>query len=329
MVRRTTWRGTAAWAGVVAALGALPASAQTAFDEAVEFEVSGRIFARGLADERTDYERRLSLPSARAQVEANFGIARAVIEADIADSELVKDAYVRLAPWDDQARFYAGNFKTPFLGRSTVSRWNLPLVNRGFVEEYLTDTHQLAGRRLGLLGEARPDLPLKPRLSVGVFQGGRDELGQRLGEDLSARVSIKPFKKLEVGVFGYGADAFGTRVRRAAGADLEARFGRLSLMGDALVGRLPVGDFTAQTALVTWLQPLGEVWAVEPVAGAEALQLWTSGDGEGGGTGQNFVAGANLHYGSRLKLMLQGERGVLPGDVGMRSRYLVQLAARF
>ena len=184
----------------MAALLSAPAWAQTAFDDAVEIEVSGRVFARGQADERNEFQRNLSLPSARAQVEASFGIARAVIEADIADKELVKDAYVRLSPWEDQARFYAGHFKTPFLGRATVSRWNLPLVNRGFVEEYLTDTHQLAGRRIGLLGEARPDVALKPRLSLGVFEGGRDELGQRLGEDLSARVSIKPFKKVEVAI---------------------------------------------------------------------------------------------------------------------------------
>jgi hypothetical protein len=300
------------------------AQAEAAFDDEVEFEVSGRVFARAQADERHEFERRLSLPAARAQLSASFGIARAVLEADIASSSLVKDAYVRLSPLDDRARVYAGQFKAPFLGRAMESRWDLPLVSRGFVEEYLVTTNGMAGRRIGLLGEARPGLPGKPRLAVGAFQGGRDELGRRLGEDVSVRLGARPWKRLELAVSGYQADVVGARERRAAGAEGTLQLGNVQVSAEALAGRLPVGDFSAQLLLARWLVPLDEVWALEPLLGGEGLQVW----GEGGGSGRNFVTGVNVHYGSRLKLMVQGERGRLPGDDGMRNRFMVQLAAR-
>jgi hypothetical protein len=299
-----------------------------AADEDPEIRVSGRVFARGSTGEREQWARDLSVPSARAQVEARFGIARAVIEADIASTNLVKDAYVRLEPADGW-RVYAGQFKAPFLARSLESRWRLPLISRGMVDDYLTDKQQLGGRRLGLMGEARLDGLRRLELQLGAFQGARDEVGRRLGEDLSARVALEPVRKrLEVGASSYFGDPLGGGLSRfAAGADLAFDVGGFRLGAEALGGRLPAGRFAAELLYAAWRIPVGQSgdWAVEPLAAAESLQVFADTTGVGGGV----LGGVNFHYGERLRLQTQLGRALGPGDTTAATRIDVQLGARF
>ncbi|MBX5482166.1 MAG: hypothetical protein IRZ16_10075, partial [Myxococcaceae bacterium] len=96
---------------------------------------------------------------------------------------------------------------------------------------------------------------------------------------------------------------------------------------EGLFGRVVGGHFTAQIVTATWRLPLGErgLWAVGPVVGAEGLQQ----RGEVSGSGKAAVLGVNVHYVERVKLMVQGERGLFPGDAGLQNRFAVQLAARF
>lgn len=299
---------------------------EPAADDGPSFHVSGKLFARAELDQRSEYERELSIPLARVQVDASIAFADAVMEADIASSALVKDAYLRLRDPSRTARLYVGQFKAPFLARELESRWNLPLIERGLVTDYLVDRNDLGGRRLGLMGEVKLEGMRELRISAGVFQGAKDDLGHRMGEDASARVLFEPWKFLEVGASSYLADAFGERGRLAVAADATVKYFGARLMLEASLGRLPVGPFNAQLAMLTWVLRAGDSqWAFEPLIAAESLQL----TGEQGGWGRAAVLGANVHYGDRIRLQLQGERGLFPGDTTMQNRFSAQLGARF
>ncbi len=302
------------------------AQAQEEVDPGVQVQLGGRVFARAVSDERTEWRRDVSLPSARVDLDARFGIARAVMEAELAGGDIIKDAFVRIEPVDGW-RLYAGQFKSPFLARSLESRWDLPLISRGLVEQFLTGVHQLAGRRLGVMGEVKVDAWRELEVQLGAFQGAKGEGGRRLGEDLSARVAFEPWdKRLDVGVGAYWASP-GTGTRFAAGADASFDMGGLRIDAEALAGQLAVGRFTSQLLLVSWRVPIGEAntWAVEPLVAGEALQL------TGGMTGiaAGALAGVNVHYGDRLRLQTQVERALRPGDATAGTELSVQLGARF
>ena len=54
--------------------------------------------------ERQAYARELSLPSARLGVEGSLSYLQAVLEADIADKSVLKDAFMRLRTSNNNAR---------------------------------------------------------------------------------------------------------------------------------------------------------------------------------------------------------------------------------
>lgn len=296
--------------------------------DAPQIELSGKVSARAEADQRLSYERSLSVPRARFQVKATFGIAQAVIEADIASTSLIKDAYLRLSDPERGLRLYAGQFKAPFLQRELLSSWDLPFIERGLVDDYLVETNSLGGRRIGLMGEYRNRQWLGLEVQLGAFEGGKDEFGQRMGQDLSARATLEPIEDhLEVGTSGYWADAGNGFARYAGGADATVKLKGASLTAEGLAGRIQAGTFTAQILTARYLFQFGDDgrWGLEPAIGAEALQL----RGPISGAGRAAVLGLNVHYTERVKLTVQGERGLFPGDQGLQNRFAVQLAARF
>ncbi|WP_370643950.1 hypothetical protein [Myxococcus sp. RHSTA-1-4] len=295
-------------------------------EELADVRVFGRVYARASADERQKYARSLSIPSARVGVSTSLSNLEAEVTADLADNSLLKDAFVRLSDDSKRFRLYGGQFKSPFLQRTLESSWDLPIQGRGLVEDYLTDVHQLGGRRLGLMGEVRLKGVWGLKVSAGVFEGGEDETGMRLKEDAAARVSIRPFKALTVGMSGYVAEAWDVAKRNAYSADAELRLGGLALAGEAVMGRLPLGPFTAQLLLTHYTLPVGSgQWALQPLAGFEALQL--RGDVEG--KGHALVGGLNLLLGDRFKAQFQAERALRPGDETAALEYSLQLATRF
>jgi len=183
-------------------LGEDPEAAQAAADseeEARSVRLFGRVFARASADGREDYARSLSVQSARVGVNATFRYVEAEVTAELSSKNPLKDAFVRLSDGDKRLRLYAGQFKAPFLARELESTWGLPLMRRGLVDDYLTETHQLGGRRLGLMGEVKLKEAWGLKFSGGLFEGAKDELGDRTSEDAAARVSVRPFKALTVG----------------------------------------------------------------------------------------------------------------------------------
>jgi len=291
-----------------------------------DVRVFGRVYARARADERKQYARSLSIPSARVGVSTSLSNLEAEVTADLADNSILKDAFVRLADDAKRFRLYGGQFKSPFLQRTLESSWDLPVQSRGLVEDYLTDAHQLGGRRLGLMGEVRLKDAWGLKLSAGLFEGGKDDAGVRMKEDAAARLSVRPFKALTVGVSTYVAEALEVVRKHAVAGDVALQLGGLVLTGEAVTGRLPLGPFTAQLLLARYTLPVGDgEWALQPVAGVEALQL--RGDVEG--KGHAVVGGLNLLLGDRFRAQFQTERALRPGDEAAALEHSLQLATRF
>lgn len=297
-------------------------------EERPVFQIRARVLARGTADARRDFDRKLSLATGELGATASLSLLEAELTADFADKAILKDAYVRLSTPSRELRLYGGQFKSPFLARRLLSRWDLPTVQRGLVADFLIDDHGLGGRRLGLMGEWRAKSLWNLRASVGVFEGGEDALGIRTGrEDASGRVAIRPIKPLTLGASGYLVSAFDAAHRAGAGAvDATLKLEGLRLSGEFTAGRILPGDFTAQTALAAWALPLdaAERWALEPVLGAEALQL----HGPDGGNGWVYTAGVNLLFLDAFKAMLQGEHALRPGDTRPALALFFQLASQ-
>jgi hypothetical protein len=110
-------------------------------------------------------------------------------------------------------------------------------------------------------------------------------------------------------------------------ADATLNLGPFALSGEYVTGRLPVGPFDAQLGLLSFVVPLdaaGE-WAVQPVVGAEALQL----RGELAGHGWSALGGVNILFVDSFKAQLQVERALRPGDATPGLEYSLQLATRF
>jgi hypothetical protein len=287
----------------------------------------GRVFARVSADEREGYERALSLPSARVGLSASLSRLEAEVTADLSSKNILKDAFVRVSDKHKRLRLYGGQFKAPFLARELASAWSLPVIRRGLVANYLEDTHQMGGRRLGLMGEVSLKEAWRLKVSGGVFQGAKDEeLDRRASEDAALRVSVRPFKALTVGASGYLAEVFkGTR-NVAVAADATLSLGALELSGEYVNGKLPTGPFSAQMGLASYTLPVGlEGWAVQPVVGAELLQL----RGPLLARGYGFVGGLNVLYSEHFKAMLQAEHALRAGDEAPGLEYSLQLATRF
>ncbi|MCY1045342.1 hypothetical protein OV208_28760 [Corallococcus sp. bb12-1] len=310
-------------------LGEAPDEADKADDKGKpqqRIRVFGRVFAQGTADERAKYQRELGIESARVGVAASLSNLEAEVSADLASKTILKDAFVRLANDAKQLRLYAGRFKSPFLQRSLESAWSLPLQGRGLVEDYLTDTNQLGGRRLGLMGEVRLKEAWGLKLSAGLFEGGEGPGGERLSEDGAARLSVRPFKFLTVGASTYLTQVIDGTQQYATAADAEVTLWGLSLTGEVARGQLPLGPFMSQSVLAYWTVPVGhDGWAVQPMVGAEALQL------QGGiqARGHALTGGFNVLLADSFKAQVQAERALRPGDLEPALELSLQLATRF
>ncbi|KFA90282.1 hypothetical protein Q664_29525 [Archangium violaceum Cb vi76] len=287
----------------------------------------GRVFARVSADEREKYARSLSIESARVGLAASLPHVEAEVTADLSSKSLLKDAFVRVADEQKRLRLYGGQFKAPFLARELESAWRLPVIHRGLVADYLEDTHNLGGRRLGLMGEVSLKEAWKLKVSGGVFQGTKDDdTGIRASEDAALRATVRPIKMLTLGASTYFAQAFEGARTYALAADAALKLGGLQVTGEYVNGHLPTGPFAAQMGLASYTVPLLlEGLAVQPVAGAEMMQLL----GPLKARGYAFVGGINVLYSEHFKAQLQAEHALRPGDLAAGFEYSLQLATRF
>ncbi|HEY6729092.1 MAG TPA: hypothetical protein VI197_34015, partial [Polyangiaceae bacterium] len=152
--------------------------------DAGSFQIKGRVFVLAELDHRREevvgdsgnIESReitsldLSLASARAGLEYQSPLPwlSAELELEVAGDPEVKDAYLQAGK-----RLFAraGQFKMPSARLELESSWKLPLVRRGFVHDLLVDWLDVAGRHPGLMLGYRGKGGVKPRFTLGAFQG--------------------------------------------------------------------------------------------------------------------------------------------------------------
>lgn len=293
--------------------------------------LSGRVLARATADERTQYQNDFRLQSARLGLHARYLNLDAVVEADFASSAPLKDAFLRLADDGRTFRLYAGRFKPPFLQRALWSSWELPLVGRGLVEDFLVGDHHLGGRRLGLMAEAKlRGVARGARLQLGLFRGepGASPDLER-GEDAAARAQVKLLRGFTLGASSYAGEVTRGVRRLGAGVDAELRRGGWLFSLEAVGGRVEPGRFAGALALVGYQLPLGAAgrWTLQPVAFAEGLVLRADGE-EALRHGTSAGAAVNLGFAGRFKAQAQVERAFRPGDLAPRTEVAIQLGAR-
>jgi hypothetical protein len=142
-------------------------------------KLKGRVFALSelshrnetIASEERDRDALdLSLQSARFGVDyqSPLPFLSAQLELEIAGKPRVKDAFLLVGK-----TFFvkAGQFKVPSSSFELESPWTLPLARRGLVHDLMTDWLDIAGRRPGVALGYHGKSGLKPRLTVGAFQG--------------------------------------------------------------------------------------------------------------------------------------------------------------
>lgn len=133
---------------------------------------AGATFSRRDAGSTNTESLDLAVNSARIDVEyeAPNGWLSLDLEFDVAGNPEVKDAFIQAKGRHFFAR--AGHFKPPVSAIEMESPWNLPMADgRGFISDLLVDYLDVAGRRPGALVGVRGRGGVKPRFSVGAFQG--------------------------------------------------------------------------------------------------------------------------------------------------------------
>ncbi len=147
-------------------------------------KIKGRVFAlaelshrresivngSGMLEDRDNNALDLSLESARFGLEYRSPLPwlSAELEADFAGKPEVKDAYILAGK---RLFVKAGRFKIPTAALELDSPWSLPLARRGLVHDLLTDWLDVAGRRPGVALGYKGKGGVKPRLTIGAFQG--------------------------------------------------------------------------------------------------------------------------------------------------------------
>ncbi|MDF3065802.1 MAG: uncharacterized protein K0R38_1403 [Polyangiaceae bacterium] len=164
-----------------------------------DFRLKGRVFAlaelshrrervvtveSGLVDRDRD-ALDVELQSARIGVDYHSPLPwlSAEVELELAGNVEAKDAFVKAG----QLFFVkAGRFKVPAAAMEVASPWTLPQVRRGLVHNLLVDWMDVAGRAPGVAFGYHEKTGLKPRVTLGVFQGST--LKSVLGSDRDVRL---------------------------------------------------------------------------------------------------------------------------------------------
>lgn len=175
-----------------------------------EFKLKGRVFVRDTVSSN-GWTNQLELASARAGVlyrDRAYGL-RIEVEAELSGRNAeVRDAYLRLDP-NKHLRVQAGRFKRPISAIALTSRWDLPVIERGYLNDLQIDYGfaaepdelPLSGRFLGATTTLRDTaLPGRPELILGVFRSAvHDQLGgsaldwsKQFPEDVFSRLEVEP-----------------------------------------------------------------------------------------------------------------------------------------
>ena len=175
-----------------------------------EFRLKGRVFVRNTVSS-DGWTNQLDLASVRAGVvyrDRAYNL-RIEVEAELRGNNAeVRDAYLRLDP-SKHVRVQAGRFKRPISAIALTSRWDLPVVERGYLNDLAVDYGfaqepdelPLSGRFIGVATTLRDtELPGRPELVIGVFRSAvHDQLAgaaldwsKQFPEDVFSRLEVEP-----------------------------------------------------------------------------------------------------------------------------------------
>jgi hypothetical protein len=264
-----------------------------------EFKLKGRVFVRDTIS-NNGWTNQFELASARAGVlyrDRAYGL-RIEVEAELSGRNAeVRDAYLRLDP-NKHLRVQVGRFKRPISAIALTSRWDLPVIERGYLNDLAVDYGfgaepdelPLSGRFIGAATTLRDTaLPGRPELIVGVFRSAvHDQLAgsaldwsKQFPEDVFSRLEIEPLPGFKlatslawVGQLETGGDQSTFRHGFVSSLDavvevgmfrgwFEAFTGTSTLHLSAVDGRA-LGRFQAARAIVSGRLPVTDTIYVEP-----------------------------------------------------------------
>lgn len=341
-------------------------------------EWGGRIFVRNTLSQAAEGE-----PTAAAGWTNDLGVDSARVgleykdrkldleielEAELAGKDVeMRDAYLR---WDTSrsVRLQLGSFKQPIGAVTLASRWSLPVIERGLLNDLqrinaLTtepDELPVGGRNIGAMVVLRGrDMPLQPRLSLAVFRSRvHDQLAESLGEnrvpiglsdgfpeDLYARLEVEPVRGLELGAsVGWLAmlEFAGTRDSFTHGLvlslDAVAELGPVRMWLEGFLGDSPIHLGTQMVAEGKFMAARGIVstpFAVRrgPLAYLEpyaSAQYLDVSDRVEDDTAHELAGGVTAGFTDSWRVQLGYERRALDNRLnGGGSRIIVQAGADF
>jgi hypothetical protein len=239
-----------------------PASANDVLDEEAEeaeeeINLGGRVFVRNTITKAhvdgAELANELSVDSVRANIDLRkYGWLRVGIEVTFEeDGDIgLDDVFLRIGRGAGLS-LEIGHFKRPMSPIRLASRWDLPVAERGIVNDNIdvpgfTVPLGLGGRSEGIMARYEIDTGIRPDFKIGLFNaelprpdGGGDDpadLADNLLRDVYGRASIEPIDGLEIG----GSASLVTRA--SDGSELES----------ALIGSLDVTVSTDQFRV--WLE---------------------------------------------------------------------------
>lgn len=223
--------------------------------------VGGRVELRASSADDDAWSRQYA-PRAILGVKFQHERIQGEAELGIATLPELRDAFVR-AKVGRGVALQVGKFRPPFGRFEQTSRWDLPVVRRGALSAHGGDLG-FTGRRSGLELRVRAkELPGRPQVQLGVFQGDPLSDGSR-AEDIAGRAVFRVRQNVSVGVGGYarGVVKDGVSDRFLVAADVGVVRGLWDFAGEVQAGPQLQGAIISggrridiDLAHRTWVQP--------------------------------------------------------------------------
>lgn len=228
-----------------------------------KLEPKGRFLAAVESAETDDYGRRYGVQQARLGLAYREGPIRAEVEADLAESQVLNDAWLEYRA-GDWGRGRLGRFKAPFSGFLLSSTWERPVLRRAGLPKAVRDLG-FGGRDIGARATYEAKSLGRLEVDLGIFEGAAVGVNAA-EEDGYARITAAPWKPLRFGasagrraVFDGGAgDALGLDARLLLGgitARLEGLWAENQTTGARISGGIGHVSYRFPVAGRTWLEP--------------------------------------------------------------------------
>ncbi len=214
----------------------------------------------------------------------------------------LRTAVIQYKP-SKKLRLSAGRFKRPFSRLELIGLGELPITNRGLLNEIVVEDAAWGDRALGVQAAGRIK-SANLRWTLAVTNPQPDYLRNQ-GIDTIARLEWRPVKALRVGLDGgnkYVDFERGRQHFQAVGMDVRWRASGLDCLVEGLFADRPWSGAVAYgaTALVTYTFPLTTALALQPVLFGEYADANLEYS-----RNESFkvLAGANLLILKRLRVM--------------------------